>query len=221
MHPQNKKVMADGYLESRYDEVFGAKGKKVVVKRISIDSLLERNRSYRGFRKDYVVSEEALRKIVAVNAKIPSAKNQQVLRFKLVTKETGADKVLTNIKLGGMLPELHLPFEGTEPEAFIIVCSTVPETKLVDIDLGIALQSMLLKAVDMGLNGLIIGAFNKGNITEEFHLPYEPLAILAIGSGAETIRLVPTGADESRAYYRNEAGVHFVPKVRPEDLIIP
>lgn len=190
------------------------------MKRISIDSLLERNRSYRGFRKDYVVSEEALRKIVAVNAKIPSAKNQQVLRFKLITKETGADKVLANIKLGGMLPELHLPYEGTEPEAFIIVCSTVPETKLVDIDLGIALQSMLLKAVDMGLNGLIIGAFNKGNITEEFHLPYEPLAILAIGSGAETIRLVPTGVDESRAYYRNEAGVHFVPKVRPEELII-
>ena len=218
---KNKKVMADGYLESRYDEVFGAKGKKVVVKRISIDSLLERNRSYRGFRKDYVVSEETLRKIVAVNAKIPSAKNQQVLRFKLVTKSTGADKVLANIKLGGMLPELHLPFEGTEPEAFIIVCSTVPESKLVDIDLGIALQSMLLKAVDMGLNGLIIGAFNKGNITEEFQLPYEPLAILAIGSGAETIRLVPSGADESRAYYRNEAGVHFVPKVRPEELILP
>ena len=58
LHPQNKKIMADGYLESRYDEVFGAKGKKVVVKRISIDSLLERNRSYRGFRKDYVVSKE-------------------------------------------------------------------------------------------------------------------------------------------------------------------
>ena len=213
--------MADGYLESRYDEVFGAKGKKVVVKRISIDSLLERNRSYRGFRKDYVVSEETLRKIVAVNAKIPSAKNQQALRFKLVTKETGADKVLANIKLGGMLPELHLPFEGTEPEAFIIVCSTVPESKLVDIDLGIALQSMSLKAVDMGLNGLIIGAFNKGNITEEFGLPYEPLAILAIGSGAETIRLVPIGADKSRAYYRNAEGVHFVPKVRPEELVIP
>ena len=77
------------------------------------------------------------------------------------------------------------------------------------------------KAVDMGLNGLIIGAFNKGNITEEFQLPYEPLAILAIGSGAETIRLVPTGVDESRAYYRNAEGVHFVPKVRPEELVIP
>ena len=218
---KNKIIMADGYLESRYDEVFGAKGKKVVVKRISIDSLLERNRSHRGFRKEHVVTEEALKKIVAVNAKIPSAKNQQVFRFKLVTKETGADKVLANIKLGGMLPELHLPFEGTEPEAFIIVCSTVPESKLVDIDLGIALQSMSLKAVDMGLNGLIIGAFNKGKITEEFGLPYEPLAILAIGSGAETIRLVPIGADESRAYYRNAEGVHFVPKVRPEELVIP
>ncbi len=212
--------MADGYLENRYDEVFGAKGKKVVVKRISIDSLLERNRSYRGYRKEYEVTEETLKKIVAVNTKIPSAKNQQALRFKLITKNNGAGKVLENIKLGGMLPELHLPFAGTEPEAFIIVCGTVPENKMLDIDLGISLQSMLLKAVDLGLNGLIIGAFNKENVTHEFQLPYEPLAILAIGSGAETIRLVPTSADENKAYYRNEAGVHFVPKIRAEELLI-
>ena len=117
------------------------------------------------------------------------------------------------------MPELHLPVEGTEPEAFIICCSVAPEGKLVDIDLGIALQSMALKAVEMGLNTLMIGAFNREKVKEAFSLPLEPLMLLAVGKGADRIELVPTGADAPRAYYRRD-GVHYVPKVRLDDLIL-
>lgn len=212
--------MADGYLEKRYEEVFGQGARKTVVKHISIDTLFEKNRSYRGYHKDYVVKREMLERIVAVNAKIASAKNQQALRFKLVTKETGADIIVQNMKLGGLLPELHLPFEGTEPEAFIIICSTIPENKFVDIDLGIAAQSMLLKAAEMGLNGIMIGAFNKAKITEAFNLPYEPLLMLAIGKGNEKIKLQSVDEGAKLAYYRDEKGVQYVPKIRWEQLII-
>jgi len=216
----NLNNMADGYLEKRYEEVFGKGAKKTVVKHTSIEILMEKNRSYRGYQKDFVVKRDMLERIVAVNTKIASAKNQQVLRFKLVTKETGADIILQNMKLGGLLPELHLPFEGTEPEAFIIICSTVPENKFVDIDLGIAAQSMLLKATEMGLNGIMIGAFNKAKLTEAFQLPFEPLLMLAIGKGMETIKLQPVDVGDNLAYYRNTDGVQFVPKIRWEQLII-
>ena len=212
--------MADGYLEKRYEEVFGRGAKKTVVKHTSVESLMEKNRSYRGYQKDFEVKREMLERIVAVNAKIASAKNQQVLRFKLVTRDTGGDLIAQNIKLGGLLPELHLPFPGTEPEAFIIICSTVPENKFVDIDLGIAAQSMLLKAAEMGLNGIMIGAFNKAKITEAFQLPFEPLLLLAIGKGCETIQLQPVDAGEKLAYYRDERGVQYVPKIRWEQLVI-
>ena len=212
--------MADGYLEKRYEEVFGKGAKKTVVKHTSIETLMEKNRSYRGYDQSFVVKRDMLERIVAVNTKIASAKNQQVLRFKLVTKETGADIIVQNMKLGGLLPELHLPYPGTEPEAFIIICSTVPETKFVDIDLGIAAQSMLLKATEMGLNGIMIGAFNKAKITEAFNLPYEPLLILAIGKGNEKIKLQPVDASDKLAYYRDENGVQFVPKIRWEQLVL-
>lgn len=211
--------MADGYLENRYDEVFGKNAKKTIVKRVSLDNLLERNRSYRGYHTDMVVSRETLEKIVAVNPLVPSACNQQVLRFKLVTKDSGAEKVLANIKLGAALPELHLPLPGTEPEAFIIICSKSPEGKLVDIDLGISAQSMLLKATELGYNGIIIGAFHKENIKKAFELPYEPLLIVAIGRGAELIRCVEIAENEPHAYYRQQ-GIHFVPKVRLKDLLL-
>ena len=96
--------MADGYLEKRYEEVFGKGAKKTVVKRTSIETLMEKNRCYRGYKKEFEVKREMLERIVAVNTKIASAKNQQVLRFKLVTKETGSDIIVQNMKLGGLLP---------------------------------------------------------------------------------------------------------------------
>ena len=183
-------------------------------------SLLKKNRSYRGYNPAYKVPTTALEQMVAVNPLLPSAKNQQALRFKLVTEGNGDDIVLDSIKLGGMLPELHLPFAGTEPRAFIVICSKVPESKMLHVDVGIAAQSMLLKAVEMGYNGLIIGAFNAKKIEEAFALPYPPVMILAIGKGADKIELTEISADESHAYYRDENGTHFVPKVRWEELII-
>lgn len=211
--------MADNYLEKRYEEVFGSGHTKVKRVGHTLDELLLKNRSQRGYLKDYVVRREELERIVGVCSKIPSARNQQVLRFRLVTQDTGADKVLQNIKLGAALPELHLPLPGTEPEAFIVVMSTAPESKMVDIDLGIALQSMMLKAVEMGLNALVIGAFNKANVTKELVLPYEPLMILAIGKGIEKIELTPIAPEDSHAYYRKE-GIHYVPKIAAKDLIV-
>ncbi|MBQ1679836.1 MAG: nitroreductase family protein, partial [Bacteroidales bacterium] len=151
--------------------------------------------------------------------KVPSGRNQQVLRFKLLTRDSGSEAMQGLYKLGGALPELHLPFPGTEPEAFIIICSTVTPDKWVHMDVGIAAQSMLLKAVEMGLGGICIGAFNKEKVAETFGLPCEPVLILAIGKPAEKIELVPVRAGEPLKYYR-ENGVHYVPKITAGDLIL-
>lgn len=211
--------MADNYLEKRYEEVFGT---KKVTKRVghTLDELLLRNRSTRGYHTPYVVRREELEQIVAVNTKLGSGCNRQVLRFKLVTKDTGAPQVLANIKMGAALPELHLPFPGTEPEAFIIVCSTVGDDKLALIDLGMSLEAMSLRAVEMGLNTLIVGAFNKNNLKESFQLPHDPLAVLCVGKGAERHQLVPIKESDPHAYYRRD-GIHYIPKLHLADLLLP
>lgn len=214
--------MADNYLEKKFDEFFGpgASHKKVIIKKNnqSIDNLLLKNRSYRGYNNSYIVSEQELMDIVSVNTRIPSGMNQQCLRFKLVTSDD-AQKVLKNIKLGAALPELNLPFPGEEPNAFIIICSEKEENRIVDIDLGISMQSMLLKAVDMGLNGIIVCAINKEELKKEFNLPNEPLALLAIGKGIEKIQLLSIKCGESQKYYRKQ-GIHYVPKLQLSDIII-
>ena len=144
--------------------------------------------------------------------------NAQRLRFRCITKGADSARILSLIKLGSALPELHLPLPGSEPEAFIIVCSTCPENPIVDIDLGISLQSMLLKAVEMGLGGLIVRNFNPEELMKALDLPYYPLAVLAVGKPDEEIRLVPAADGESLAYYRKDS-VHYVPKLGLDSLL--
>ena len=209
--------MADNYLENKFEEyVNKPKAKKTAA---SLGTLLRRNRSYRGYDKSCIVTDAQLHRIAEVCAKIPSGRNRQALRFKLLAKATGSDKMQGLYKLGAALPELHLPFPGTEPEAFIIICSTEEPDKWIHMDVGIAAQSMLLKATEMGLGGICIGAFNKKALVETFDLLYEPLLLLAIGKPAEKIELVPVHAGEPLKYYR-EDGIHYVPKITVDDLIL-
>ncbi|MDD5963604.1 MAG: nitroreductase family protein [Candidatus Egerieousia sp.] len=220
--------MADNYLEKKMEEhkalpdrkSFKAAKKSRAEGSLPLDSLLLRNRSCRGYDSNYIVSKEELLKIVEVNTKIASARNQQVLRFRLVYG-TEAKEVTKAIKLGGALPELNLPLPGTEPNAYIIICTEEPKGKWVDIDLGISAQSMLLKAVDLGLNGICIAAFNKEKISALVNggRQMEPLLILAIGKSIERFQLLPIGQEDEHNYFRKN-GVHFVPKVRIEDLLI-
>ena len=220
--------MADNYLEKKMEEhkalpdrkSFKAAKKSRAEGALPLDSLLIRNRSCRGYDSNYIVSKEELLKIVEVNTKIASARNQQVLRFRLVYG-TEAKEVTKAIKLGGALRELNLPLPGTEPNAYIIICTEEPKGKWVDIDLGISAQSMLLKAVDLGLNGICIAAFNKEKICALVNggRQMEPLLILAIGKSIERFQLLPIGQEDEHNYFRKN-GVHFVPKVRIEDLLI-
>lgn len=210
--------MADNYLGRKMEEYRARAEAPVRRPAVTLTKLLLRNRSCRGYDPRFQVREDQLRTLIEVNTRIPSARNQQVLRFRPVLGDE-ARQLLPLIRLGGALPELHLPLPGTEPNAFIVICSTLPENRYVDMDLGISAQSMLLRAVEIGLNGICIGAFDPARVRETLALPYDPLLILAIGKGAERIELTEIDADESHAYYRRD-GVHYVPKVRLDDLLI-
>ena len=209
--------MADNYLERRQEEL---QQKRPVIKRTghSLDSLLKKNRSWRGYDAGREVTEDELKRIVTATTLVASGMNRQRLRYRLVTKADAA-KILPHITLGAALPEEHLPHPGCEPQAFIVVCATEKENKVIDIDLGIAAQSMLLKATEMGLGGIFILNFRAEEIKESLSLPSTPLAVIAIGKPAETIYLKPVHAGDSLDYYRKD-GVHFVPKLGLEDILI-
>lgn len=209
--------MADDYIGKKMEDYMASRSQSSARKTVTLDKLLRKNRSHRGYDSTYEVRADQLRRIIEVNTKIPSALNQQVLRFRPVLKAE-ANKVLPHIRLGGALPELKLPLAGSEPNAFIVICSAATG-RYVDIDLGISAQSMLLKAAEIGLNGICIAAFDRAAVRDALALDIEPVLILAIGRGSEKIELVEIDADAPHAYYRRD-GVHYVPKVKLDDLIL-
>lgn len=213
--------MADNYLEKRYEEVFGSGAGKVTVKRStpSLNTLLVKNRSIRRYRQDFVVTEEQLRTIVEVNVKLGSAMNRQALRFRIVADNAeGEVNALRDILF-------REPARSESARAYIIVYSTIPEERYIDIDLGISLQSMALKAAELGLNCLIKGNIDKPGLSSLFGTGdwLEPVAVLCVGKAAESVFLKPVPADSSdepdlKPYTKE--GVHYVPKLQMDTILL-
>ena len=209
--------MADNYIEKREQEIREARP-RIVKPHPSLDSLLKKNRSYRGYDSSRQVTREDLLKLLEVTRWVGSGMNAQPLRYRLVCGAE-AEKVHPLVKLGAALPKEHLPHPGEEPSAYIVVCSTAPEGKVVDIDLGIAAQSILLKAVEAGLGGIFILNFQSDNLQKALGLPLKPIAVIGLGKPLESIFITEAKKGAPLDYYR-KGGAHFVPKLNPEDLLI-
>lgn len=213
--------MADNYLEKRYEEVFGSGAGKVTVKHStpSLNTLLVKNRSIRRYRQDFTVTEEQLRTIVEVNVKLGSAMNRQALRFRIVADNAeGEVNALRDILF-------REPARSESARAYIIVYSTIPEERYIDIDLGISLQSMALKAAELGLNCLIKGNIDKDGLSSLFGTGdgLEPVAVLCVGKAAESVFLKPVSAGSSgepdlKPYTKE--GVHYVPKLQMDTILL-
>lgn len=210
--------MADNYIEKRMEELREGGKRKVIRRNKSIDTLLRLNRSYRGYSSGVKITRETLREIISVVPFAASGMNAQTLRFRPVPSDE-CHLVHPYVTLGAALPEEHLPHPGEEPAGYIAVCCTGTENKVTDIDLGIAAQSMLLKAVDMGLNGIVILNFRAEAVMEALGLPSKPICLIAIGKGTERIFLVSARPGDSLSYYRKD-GIHYVPKLSVDDLLI-
>ena len=89
------------------------------------------------------------------------------------------------------------------------------------IDEGIAGQTILLGAVEKGLGGCFLGNIKREEIARIIALP-ENMKIdylIAIGKPKETVVLEDVKEDDIK-YYRDEEGVHHVPKRTMEDILL-
>ena len=79
--------MADNYIGRKMEEYEMQKCASVHTRRVSLMSLLAKNRSTRGFDNSFKVRYDQLVSLVEAARLAPSARNQQALRFRLVTAE--------------------------------------------------------------------------------------------------------------------------------------
>ena len=186
--------------------------------------LVKRNRSYRGFDESKPVSMETLEKLVKCARFTPSAVNLQPLKYYLSADEKTNAKIFPLTRWAGKLAhKITLPLPGHCPTAYIIICVDTdiqlnPASAATDI--GIAAQTMLLQAVNMGLGGCMIGAFNKDEMAAVLELPSNLKPALTIALGVPDEEIVLEDAIGNIDYYRDENGTHRVPKRTLDELII-
>lgn len=190
-----------------------------------LKDLILKNRSYRGFNENRKLTREELAELVDCARLTASTGNIQPLKYYIAWEPEEVRSILALTRWARALPQIQLPHPGMGPTGFVIILqdtrisgNTAPFLR----DCGIAAQTMLLRAAEIGLGGCMIGSFKAEDMQNTLSLPEYLLPVLtvAIGEPAETVVLTELEGSDSTNYYRDEQDIHYVPKRKLEDVLI-
>lgn len=184
--------------------------------------LVIKNRTYRGFDENYRIDRATLLELIDLTRYTASSANLQPLKYFAACEKEVVDSIQPLTKWAGALSHLNLPYPGTRPTAFIVICqdNAISASNGMLKDVGIVAQTITLGAAEKGLGCCMIGSFDLPKLKETLALPehIDPKLVIALGKPAETVVLTEA-KDGKTTYYRDENGVHYVPK-RPLDEIL-
>lgn len=189
---------------------------------MNLKELIYSNRSYRRFHEDYVIDRETLVDLIDLARHSASAANNQPLKFYLSSDPETNALIFPRTRWAGYLEDWGGPAVGERPSAYIVILGDKRISDSFDADHGIAAQSILLGATERGLGGCIIGSVQRVKLQRELDLPehYHILLVIALGKPSETVVIEPVGEDGNIRYWRDDQGVHHVPKRSLDELII-
>lgn len=184
--------------------------------------LILRNRSYRKYYNGKKVSVDQLRSLIDLARNTPSSKNQQPLKYILVSDNADVDFVESHLKWAKFLKKWSGPERSEQPPAYIIMLVDKNISEQANIDAGIAAQTILLGACEKQMGGCILRSVNRVALSEYFNLSsnFEIVQVIAIGYPNQEIKLTLPDAEGSVNYFEGNDGTHYVPKRELDDIII-
>jgi len=199
-----------------------------------IKDLIVKNRSFRRFYEEVAIERGTLEELIDLARLSASAANLQPLKYIISCGRGKNALIFPHLAWAGYLKDWPGPEEGERPAAYIIILvdkeiigslkgdrGIAGVLRAVGCDHGIAAQSILLGATEKGLGGCIICSVQRKALSKALKIPsrYQILLVLALGKPKETVKIETVGADGSIKYWRDNNGVHHVPK-RPLEAII-
>lgn len=187
-----------------------------------IADLIRKNRSCRRFYQNKDVDLETLKGLINLGRLSASAANLQPLAYVASCDAEKNQKIFSCLTWAAYLKDWPGPKEGERPSAYIVVLGDTAIAKDFGCDHGIAGQSILLGARERGLAGCMLGAVDRGRLREYLDIPenYKILLVIALGAPKEDIMIEPLGPGNSIRYWRDEKGIHHVPKRALADIIV-
>lgn len=187
-----------------------------------LTDLLRKSRSYRRFDQTTMMTGETLRELIDATRYCPSAANRQLLKYRLVHEAEENARVFECLRFAAYLQGWSGPAEGERPSAYIVVLGDESISKFSEVDAGIAMQTILLRATELGYGGCILASVQREKLREilaldeRFHIGY----VIALGKPGEICLIEPLDHDGNIKYYRDANSVHHVPKRSLDDLIV-
>lgn len=187
-----------------------------------IRDLVLKNRSYRRFYQDEVIEKKSLEGLVDLARLSGSGANLQALKYILSWEAERNNKIFPHLRWAGYLPDWDGPAEGERPSAYIIMLGDKDISSNYFWDHGIACQSILLGAADLGLGGCMFGSIDRKGLKKDLNIPdqYEIMLTIALGKPKEKVVLEEVKDPDNIKYWRDEQGVHHVPKRALKDIIV-
>ena len=130
--------------------------------------------------------------------------------------------IFRNLTWAGYLQGWTGPEEGERPSAYILILGDKSISTSFGIDSGIAAQSIRLGATEMGLGSCVVGSIKRKELAKSLELSerFEILITIPIGKPKETVALETIKGNGDIKYWRDDAGVHHVPKRTLNEIIV-
>jgi nitroreductase len=192
-----------------------------------LQQLIEKSRSIRRFFQYENILENDLLKMIDAARLSPSPRNQQALKFSIVNSRNLNDKLFPLLAWAGALNDWNGPKEGEKPAAYIVILgdnSFIDKGKPTyhDVSSGIAAQSIVLTAGELGIGACIIAAVKRNSLKEllslEAHL--DILLVVALGKPKEVVVIETIPENGNYNYWRDNNGIHHVPKRSLDEIIV-
>ena len=145
----------------------------------------------------------------------------QPMKYILSAETEKNEKIFSTLAWAGYLKDWDGPAKGERPVAYIIQLLDTDISEKFYCDDGIAMQNILLGAVEAGFGGCIFQSINKPKLMKLLGIParYKILNVIALGKPAEKV-IVEDAKNGNIKYWRDENGIHHVPKRGLDELII-
>ncbi len=187
-----------------------------------LKDLVLKNRTYRRFYGEEEISMETLLDLVELARLSSTGANLQQLKYIISNTPEKNQLIFEELKWAAYLKDWDGPVEEERPSAYLVMVADKEIGSNIYWNHGIACQSILLGATEKGLGGCMFGGFNKENLKNKLQVPerYEILLVMALGKPKEEVVLEDLGPDGDIKYWRDDKGIHHVPKRKLEDLIL-
>lgn len=188
---------------------------------VSLKDLILKNRSYRRFYQDVSIPVETLKELIDLARISPSARNSQSIKYIISSTTDRNALIFPHLSWAGYLKDWKGPVEGERPSAYIVMLIDTSITDNYFCDEGIFANNILLGATEKGLGGCIIGSVERIKLQKALKIPtrFKIIQVLALGKPKEIVVLEEV-KDGDIKYYRDENGVHHVPKRSLNELIL-